>query len=752
MPINDNDKEFQKRLLAAFKVETQEHLKALSEGLIELEKAPPANREVEILETIYREAHSLKGSARAVNRAEIESICQSLEEVLAQLKRGELKPWPAMFDTLYHAIDTIEQLLSSPEGVKISELIEKLSQMSSGEDREPARAAVQPAEVRSEKDLKAKKESVEPVVSETVRISLSKLDQLFRQTEEMLSAKQMTGQRVAEIQDVLVMIRQWKRQWTKVHLGTGRLGNPLTTKSEIQDVQASNLSEFIDWSLPHVKSIENRLWGLEKSARHDHRSIGAMVDDLLENMKETLMVPFTTLLEILPRMVRDLSRDKGKEVRLDTKGGEIETDRRVLEEMREPLIHLIRNGIDHGIEKPEERARFNKSPEGTVTVAITQAEGNIVEMLISDDGAGIDLVAVKKAALMRGIMSEEELEKLGEQKCLSLIFQSEVSTSPIITDLSGRGLGLAIVQERVQRVGGRISVETHLHQGTAFRILLPVTLATFRGVLVRTAGRLFMAPTAHVDRAIRVKPDEIKTVENKETVSIEGSTVSLVRLDDVLEIPRTEMHVHGPQTVALVLGAGENRIAFGVDEVLNEQDGLVKGLGNQLSRVRNIAGATILGSGEVVPILNIPDVMKSAVKVTAAPVRRALSTEEAEAETKSVLVVEDSITARMLLKNILESAGYDVKTAIDGVDAFTSLKEGTFDLVVSDVEMPRMNGFDLSSKVRSDKKLKEIPIILVTALESREDRERGIEVGADAYIVKSSFDQSNLLDTVRRLV
>jgi two-component system chemotaxis sensor kinase CheA len=260
-----------------------------------------------------------------------------------------------------------------------------------------------------------------------------------------------------------------------------------------------------------------------------------------------------------------------------------------------------------------------------------------------------------------------------------------------------------------------------------------------------------------VDRVIRVSQEEIKTVENRETILHNGQTILLVRLCDVLGIPRkiaagdAAGAPRGSVLTVVVLASAEKRIAFTVDEIVNEQEVLVKSLGKQLSRVRNIAGATILGSGKTVLILNVPDLLKTAIKVGVAPLV-AKAAAEVEPEEKSILVVEDSITTRTLLKNILESVGYNVKTAVDGIDGITTLKEGAFDLVVSDVDMPRMNGFDLTAKIRSDKKLSELPVVLVTALESRTDKERGIDVGANAYIVKSSFDQSNLLEVIRRLI
>jgi two-component system chemotaxis sensor kinase CheA len=262
-----------------------------------------------------------------------------------------------------------------------------------------------------------------------------------------------------------------------------------------------------------------------------------------------------------------------------------------------------------------------------------------------------------------------------------------------------------------------------------------------------------MIPTANVQQAVRMKHNEVKTVENRETIQLNGHALPLVRLEAVLELPPSGNHGKDPEFIyALILGSAEKQIAFRVDRVLDEQEALLKSPGKQLARIRNVSGATILGSGKVVPVLSAPDLMKSALKESATSFGKAVAKRNSAEKRKNILVVEDSITSRMLLKNILESAGYQVKTAIDGVDAYTTLRTEKFDLVVSDVDMPRLNGFGLTAKIRYDKKLMEMPVVLVTALESRADRERGIDVGADAYIVKSSFDRSNLLEVIQRLV
>jgi two-component system chemotaxis sensor kinase CheA len=510
--------------------------------------------------------------------------------------------------------------------------------------------------------------------------------------------------------------------------------------------------EFVEWNDSAIKSLQARLAALARFADLDQRALSSMVETLLRDMRNALMLPFTSLLEGFPKLVRDLSRDRGKEAELVIQGGGVEADRRILEEMKDPLVHLVRNSIDHGIEDPEAREREKKPRRGKITLAISQKDGDKVEILVSDDGAGVNISKVQAAALKLGICSEEDAREMSEQDALSLIFHSGVSTSPMITELSGRGLGLAIVREKAEKVGGTVSIETQTGAGTTVRAVLPLTLATFRGVLVREGENLLTLPATYVERAVRVSQEGIKTVENRETIQVNDEVVSLVPLGEALGLPRKSAPREPARNVhAVVLGAAGKRVAFRVDEIVREQEVLVKNLGKELSRLRHVAGAVVLGTGKVVPVLNVPELIKTAGKSSFVAWDSA-RTRERPQERKSIVIAEDSITARTLLKNILEAAGFRVKTAVDGVDAFTALRTEEFNLLVSDVDMPRMSGFDLTAKIRADRKLSGLPVVLVTALESREDRERGIDVGASAYIVKSSFDQSNLLEVIRRLI
>lgn len=775
--MGPKDKELLKRLLATFRVEAEEHVKAISSGLVELERVSSPDQQTGMIEKVYREAHSLKGAARAINLVKIEGTCQSLETLFARLKAGEIALSPELFDQLHQVVDNLGVLLfaGGTESARVeascplprSEFPDAPDSTVTPQARPPAlqsaesagsvaSAVAQPENAAEPGHFGDQKQGL----SETLRVPAAKLDALLRKAEELIPAKATAAQRVTELREISQTLVLWETEWKKLRpharalpsLANGEFrsngrthpsNGHAATRSRIMKVTA-----YLERNESALHSIHQKVAALTEHLEYDRRAIDRRVDDLVEDVKRVSMLPFSALLEFFPKLVRDLSRDCGKDVELTIVGGEIETDRRILEEMKDPLIHLVRNCIDHGIETPKRREERGKPPRGTVRIAIFPKSADKVEIVVSDDGAGIDIQKVLASSVKLGLVSQKDGQEMDEQHAAQLIFKSGVSTSPMITEISGRGLGLAIVREKAERVGGAVSLETRLGVGTTFRLILPLTLARFRGILVRVGESLFVLPTRHVLRVLRVSRDEIKSAENRESIQINGRAASAVRLSDVLEIAQPSADIDPKRKVpVLVLAWAGEQIGFFVDEILDEQEVLVKSLGKQLPHVRNVAGATVLGTGKVLPVLNVADLMHSAVKI--APVTAARETEEAP---KSILVAEDSITSRTLLKNILEFAGYKVKTAIDGAEALAVLATESFDLVVSDVEMPRMSGFDLTARIRADKRLGQLPVVLVTALDSRQDRERGVDVGASAYIVKSSFDQGNLLEVVRRLI
>jgi two-component system chemotaxis sensor kinase CheA len=790
--MDRKEKEFLKKLRATFKIEAEEHLAAMSSELISLENSEDPAQLAASIESVYRAAHSLKGAARAVGLRDVESVCQSLESVVSSIKKQELAPSQMFFDVALKTVDILNQLVNEQESAPVGDILREIESLLQ-ERREPGVAKpeapvevgtaapaiespamrepvaekpsepVQPAEPsvekpqRQEEDAKHAAGAVQRRLpqSDTIRISTARLDALLYQVEEMVSIKIAAAERLAELRTLAALLDAWEKTWKRVRTDLRRFQEVCPLGKTPEKGPDAETLRLIDYLVKHetlLKDAVVRTNRLSKNAENESRSIGGMIDVLMDDMKTLLMMPFASLLEPFPKLVRDISHDQGKEVALIVEGQEVEIDRRILEEMKDPLIHLVRNSLDHGLEKPDVRIRHRKPPQGTLRIQVSQQSSNKIEILVSDDGAGIDVAKVKKAAVSRQVVSEKELEGLSNQEALGLIFRSDVSTSDIITDLSGRGLGLAIVQEKVDKLGGHVSVESTPLEGTSFRIVLPVTLATFRGILAECNQQLFVIPTSSVQRVVRIKKDSVRRVENRDTVVIRDRVLLFVWLAEVLNIADGKDHDDEDFISAVVLNAGQRSVAFGIDRIVSEQEVIVKGLGKQLARVRNVAGATVLSSGEVVPILNVSDLVKSALSHRAVSTGAATQRRAAQKKRSRILVAEDSITSRTLLRNILESAGYDVETVVDGWEAWQILRSRNFDLLVSDVQMPKMDGFELTEKIRADKKLAELPVVLVTSLESPEDRERGIDVGASAYIVKSSFDQSNLLEVVGRLL
>lgn len=750
--------ELLQRLLATFRVEAQEHVQAITSGLIELERSAPAAAPA-TLESAFRAAHSLKGAARAVNAGTVEALCQAIEGVFAALQRKTVAPHADLFDLLHRALRAVSQALATAEGppvlpaAMVAELRQALQRALVGH-------AVEAAPPPQPQPQPQPQPHVQPqVLPDSIRVRRRTLDSVLRRAEEVLHAKAAAAQRAEALRELHQRHAGWRQRWSRLRADLRSVEAALGVQPEGRrpaDAAWARLCAFLDESQDAVANLETELWRQARLAEHDRRLVGSMVDQLLDEAKQIVVQPFSVLLDLFPPSVRELARDRGKSIELVLEGADIEIDRRILDEIKDPLIHLVRNAVDHGIEAPAARRAAGKPAGGRLVIAVSHRNGNQVEIEVRDDGAGIDLNALRAAAAKAGVLPSAGEAQPAPDALMALVFEPGVSTSPMITELSGRGLGLAIVKERVEQLSGTLAIESEPGQGTVFRLGLPLTLARMRGVVVRAGGRLFVLPTRGVERVARVAREDVKTVENRETVSLSGRTYALARLVQVLGMGEEGAAAEAePERLPLVVLAGGQplqAIAFALDEVIDERELLFKPLGRQLERLAHVAGAAVLGGGQVVPVLHVPDLLRSAVRQSASPRPRAAGPEVAAPAPKSVLVAEDSITSRTLLKGILEGAGYQVETAADGVEAFAALRRGGFDLLVSDVDMPRLNGFGLTAKVRADRKLADLPVVLVTSLDSRQDREHGIDVGANAYLVKSSFDQGNLLEVVERLL
>ncbi|MBI2606525.1 MAG: chemotaxis protein CheW [Deltaproteobacteria bacterium] len=561
--MEKTDEEFLEKLLETFRAEAEDHLRTIAVTLTALEQSPEPELKAKLLETLFREVHSLKGAARSVNQPDLEKACQAFESVCANLKAGATALTRELFDQLHRRADQLASLVH---------------------DGEKQPAASLPACRAGEHPPLELVHTMADALAKTVRIPAARLNAILLQCEEMRSVGLGMGQRARELRALGESVAASRRTWEK-------------ERPELR---------------PFFRNLSDGISSAVKAVEREQRAFRGMLETLLDDVRKALMLPASSLLEMFPKLARDLSNAQGKRVDLIVRGGEVEIDRRILEEIKDPLIHLARNAIDHGVEKPEARQAAGKPPAASLAITVSAKTRDQAEIEVIDDGAGIDRHALVESAVRAGLLSRENASGLSSQEAFSLVFRSGVSTAAVVTDLSGRGIGLAIAKEKAERLGGVITVESREGKGTAFRIALPATLATFRGILVESRGRPFVIPTANVERVLRVKREDVKTVEGRDTIPFDGGAVAFVRLDEALRLPAAA--AASDLALAAVLRVGQRRIAFGVDGIRGEQDVLVKQLGRQLKSVPGIYGATVLGDGSVVPILHVPDLMKSAVE------------------------------------------------------------------------------------------------------------------------------------------
>ncbi|MFA6972137.1 MAG: response regulator, partial [Gallionella sp.] len=565
---------------------------------------------------------------------------------------------------------------------------------------------------------------------ETIRVEPKKLDALLTQAGELTVTKIRIARHLTEVDELLDYCDEWGRA---VYSG-----------------QVNAIAQSLE-------SLQGMLKHLRSNAYEDSTRLNFVAEQVESGIRTLRLLPMSTLFGLFPRMVHDLARDQHKEVELVVEGEEAVADKHVLEEMKDPLMHMLRNCIDHGIETPEQREQLGKPRAGTVRIKASQTAASII-IEVNDNGRGLDIEEIKHTALKRGMHSEEELVGMSVAQIHSLILVPGFSTSALITDVSGRGVGLDVVRNSIERLKGTLQIESTAGRGLTLRAQLPISLATVRVLIVAASGCRYALPVEHVEFSRKLLLHEMYTMEGRQTVSIDGQAVYVAGLEELLGIRSAESTRNlqsgfsNPQSTAVfvILSVGEERFGLMVDEVVDELEVMLKPQSKLLKRVRNVSGATILETGEVCMVLNPSDLLKTLRKecVAAAPVVAA----DALPAKKVLLLVEDSITTRTQEKRILEGAGYEVVTAVDGVDAYNKLGNRSFDAVVSDIMMPNMTGLGLTEKIRANKKYAELPIILVTSLASEEDQRRGLEAGANAYISKPSFDQRVLLETLQRLI
>ncbi len=744
------DEEMLRQLMASFREELAERLAAVNASLLALEQEPEGPQRGELLESLFRHVHSLKGAARAVSLHAIERLAHALEDALGAIQKGRLTLSAELFDLFYKGSDMIGAAMvhldsaQDPQtSLDVDGYIERLS---AAQRARPA--AEDTAEALLAQTLPSAEPTLQPWSAESIRVPTARLDDLMAQTGELLAARLSAGQRLAEARRIRTLLNRWRRDWLRMRSMT------LQRLEQRGNGQSDPVLAFLEQNQANLDAVTQWINDYVHHLSDDLARLSLATSELQEGVKRARMLPLANLVGAFRRMVRDLAREKGVEVTLETQGADTEMDKHVLEMVKDPLMHVLRNCIDHGIEPPQQREQAGKPRQGTISLR-AERQGNVILLEIADDGAGIDCNAVRQAAVKRGILSAEQAAELGDEQAAGLIFVSGISTAPLVTQVSGRGVGLDVVRQNIEALQGHIEVRSTRGQGTTFILTLPLTLVSTRCLLLRAAEQLFAVPLSTVERLIEISPAELATVEGGMAISYAGRPVSVVRLADVLQLPgRGPVAAPADSLRAVILHAGGQEMAFIVDQFAGEQEVVVKSLGRQLARVPNIGGATVLGTGQVIHILNVSDLIKSARSGggRALPPASEGPTPPPAETRKAILVVDDSITTRTLEKNILSAAGYDVHLAVDGEEALAALQESPIDLVVADIDMPRLDGFELTRRVKEDERYCNIPVILVTSMSSPEDRAKGIAVGADAYIVKSSFDQDELLDTIQQFI
>ncbi|KAF3885379.1 MULTISPECIES: hybrid sensor histidine kinase/response regulator [Nostocales] len=751
-------------LRSLYKEASAEHIQKIEAALLHLEKNPQDNAK---LEGLLREMHSLKGDSRMLGVKDAETLTHEMEEILGTVKRGEQVLTPQLFDCLYQGIDAVrkiahEAITGQPAGVSVFHVLAQLMKVepddtyseiqettTDSHDTKPTHTRVEQPSVST--DAIHPNEPTELIDDQidTIRVESERLDKLLTYVGELVVTKGQIANQLADLEEITTLWEDLNRQ---IFASRQLLQDSL---EHLPDTKQQSLLRFSDLLENRLKQLGIYLNNLKNKTTDSSTKLEAVSDELNSAITSVRLIPLSAILNFFPRTVRDLAKQQNKEVNLLIEGGETCVDKRILEEMKDPLLHLLRNAVDHGIETPLERQQVGKLPTATIQIRATQT-GNTVTIEVSDDGRGLDVEAIKQAAVNRGICTEEELLRMSLAEIQSLIFVPGFSTRTSVTEISGRGVGLDIVRANVERLKGKILVEFTPGLGCLFRITINSVLATTRVLIVEINHNPYAIPIEFVETMLLVSPQEIFAVEGSQTFSFQGQPVSIIWLADLLGLPVKIPSTTQALTAALksipcvILQLGSERLALLVDNVAELQEIVLKPQSSLLKRVCNIAGATILPTGDVCMVLSPTDLFKSAKKTVVSITVRELA--EIAQIKKRILLVEDSVPIRTQMRRILEAAGYEVIVAVDGQDGFEKLSESQFDAVVSDVQMPNLDGFEFTMKIRDLAEYQELPVILVTTLATEQDKLQGEKVGANAYITKGQFEQGEFLDILRRLI
>ncbi|MDH0704522.1 hybrid sensor histidine kinase/response regulator [Pseudomonas toyotomiensis] len=739
-------------LLDLFRLEAEAQKQVLDTGLLILER-DPANASQ--LEACMRAAHSLKGAARIVGLDNGVQVAHAMEDLLVAAQEGLLRLLPDHIDALLQGSDLLLRIGQAQQDAELEARVETVTtrlQILLGNAvpalrAQPGDSATFVAEAKPasqpETPMATSPQPAEPVaderISRVLRVSAERFDHLID-----LSGKSLVEfQRTKPLNDSLHRLKrqQESARRTLETLREQLLGTDLDAAAQALFTESRNLLIECQQQLQaHQELFDDFVW-----------YGGQRTQQLYDLALASRMRPFADVLTGHTRMLRDLGRSLGKQVRLEIEGDNTQVDRDVLERLEAPLTHLLRNAVDHGIEPPALRARKGKPEEGVVQLRARHHAGMLV-LEVSDDGAGIDLERVAQAVINRRFATAEQIEQMTEEELLAFLFLPGFSMSQQVTEVSGRGVGLDVVQHEIRRMRGNVRLLQRPDQGCLFHLELPLTLSVVRALVVTIGGEAYAFPLAQIERMLRLPRSAIVQLEGRQHFWLEDEHVGLISAAQLLQC--NEKQGDDDSIPIVLIRDREQYHGLAVEAFLGEFTLVLMPLDGRLGKVRDVAAGALLHDGTPVLILDVDDLLNSVGKLlgTGHLERVDHASHARQAVSKRVLVVDDSLTVRELERKLLLSRGYQVSVAVDGMDGWNALRAETFDLLITDIDMPRMDGIELVTQVRQDPRLRSLPVMVVSYKDREEDRRRGLEAGADYYLAKASFHDEALLDAVQTLI
>lgn len=782
-------------MMDLFRMETENQAAILSDSLLALENNPNAT---DTLDSMMRAAHSIKGAARIVQidsavrvahvmedcfvaaqrgsitlaADQIDILLQGVDRLLdiARVPEAELEIWQSEHETEIQALVTALSAILIPRGLQEQESHLTLTPAPSPSNGEGSHLTLNFSPFAGEEDGETSSALVlEPLEEATLVEATPVLPAQDRQLRQSGISTQHSAERVVRVSaDNLnrlmglagesLVEANWLHPFAdsllKLKKRQGELSNLLEKLQELLRVEQVDrgTSEVMNASRQkasecHQLLIE-RLNELEQFARRSTN----LSDRLYREVIASHMRPFSDGGKGFPRMIRDLARQLGKQVRFEIVGHSTKVDRDILEKLEAPLTHILRNAIAHGIETPQERLAVGKPPEGTVRIEASHRAG-MLSITISDDGRGVDLDSLRQTIVTRGLASAEMVAQMTEAELMEFLFLPGFSTATTVTEISGRGVGLDVAQSAVQEVGGVLRALSHVGKGMSFHLQLPLTLSVLRTLLVEISGEPYAFPLTRIERLVMLSKEDIKVAENRQYFTLDGQNIGLVAAYQVLQLK--EVSLNSSNLPVVVISDRFSRYGLVVDRFAGDRDLVVRPLDPRLGKVKDISAAALLDDGSPVLIIDVEDMVRSIDHLLASGQLCKVGRTEDKRESKPqkrILVVDDSITVREMERKLLQNNGYEVDVAVNGMDGWNAVRTGHYDLVITDIDMPRMNGIELVNQIKNHPNLKSLPVIIVSYKDREEDRIRGLEVGANYYLTKSSFHDDSLVNAVIDLI